>query len=265
MGSPHHPPKPSPGASAACVPSTTALRHTLIGTHNPPPSQLLDYERSYEFWAETWRATFAEVDAKAVPHSDPFLRQREISTVFDGDSVAGMMMYDWRDLRLRAHREMSFFQDYPDAALARLLAEGHGQVMLMGQLAVHPAWRRSRVGPLMADTLVGLCVRRFLASKASVMVAVTRNDRGTQRLGYRFGAKPLAVGHVAHGIGADAIAFYRDCVHDSDEPAIAELVERLWNGNGAACELSPAPAALMVSPSNDESGVVRTERPHGSQ
>ncbi len=228
-----------------------SLHHTLLKAREPTPDMERDYDKAYAFWLSMWRETFAAVDPSIQVHSDVFVRHREISAVFSHDEVVGLIMYDFRNLRVRAHRDMSHFQHFPSDVIDALHARGHEEVMLMGQLTVHPKWRKKMVGPFMSDLLVGLSVKRFLESNASVMIAFTRNDRGTQDLGYRFGAVPLRVGHEAYGIASDVIAFYRDRVRDCPLPGLPAVIDRLWFGTSVPARFSNLPKALESAPEND--------------
>jgi hypothetical protein len=154
------------------------------------------------------------------------------------------MMYDFRDLRMKAHRDLTYFQHYPSDVLEHLLAQGQEEVMMTGQLTVHPDWRKNKIGPFMSDVLMGLSVKRFVNSPASVKLAFTRNDRGIQNLCYRFGAIPLRKGHEAYGIPCDVVAFHRNDVRDSDQPALARAIDRLWTGTSVARLFSDLPPAL---------------------
>ncbi len=221
-----------------------SLRHVLLKARGPGPDREREYEKIYEFWLKMWRSTFSEVDPNFALHSDHFLTQREVSAVFSDDQVVGLLLYDFRDLRVKAHRDLSYFQHYPTDTLDTLYQQGFQRVMQIGQLTVHPDWRKNRVGPFMSDTLTGLGVRRFLASDAEVMLAFTRNDRGTQHLGYRFGAVPLRENQQAHGISSDVIAFYRDRVCNSSLPEIADAVERLWSQTSVSKTFSNLPPSF---------------------
>jgi hypothetical protein len=228
-----------------------SLRHVLLKAREPAPGSERDYERAYAFWLSMWRDTFANVNPNLTLHSDVFLRHREVSVVLSDDQAVGLMMYDFRDLRVRAHRDLSAFAHYPEEVIAALRADGHERVMLMGQLTVHPNWRKQRVGPFMSDALVGLSIKRFLESDSTVMIAFTRNDRGTQKLGYRFGAVPLRENHAAHGIPSDVIAFRRDRVKECPLPGMQEIIERLWLRTCVTPHFSNLPKALKVPAANE--------------
>lgn len=228
------------------------LRHVLLKARGPSQGAEEDYEKAYDFWLEMWRSTFAEVNADITLRSDTFLTQREVSAIFLHDQVIALMMYDFRDLRLKAHRDLSYFHQYPPEVLNLLASKGYDQVMTLGQMTVHPDWRRSKVGPFMSELLASISIKRFLGSTAPVMLAITRNDRGTQGLGYRFGAVPLAEGHEAYGIPSDAIVIYRDKATGSDMPGMNEIADRLWHGTRVARLFSEMPPGLAKERAENE-------------
>jgi hypothetical protein len=233
--------------------SLDSLRHVLLKAREPALGHEHAYEKAYAFWLEMWRDTFAAVQPTLTLHSDVFLRHREMSVIFLEEDPIGLIMYDFRDLSVRAHRDLSYFQHYPLEVVEELRTRGHCQLMLMGQLTVHPRWRRQSVGPFVSDALVGLSIKRFLASEASTMITFTRNDRSTQRLGYSFGAAALRQGHEAHGIASDVLAFHRDTVCECPTPGMAEVIARLWLDTQVAQRFSNLPASLHHAA---ESGVM---------
>lgn len=206
------------------------LRYVLLKTRSPERGGESDYEAAYRFWFEMWRTTYAELDSSITLWSDTFLGMNEASVVFHSDEPVGLIMYDWRDVRLRSHRDTKFFQNFPETTLDALGARIDGPVMCLGQLTVRQDFRKNRIGGLVSELLVSFSTRRFLASDSPVMLALTRNDRGINELAFRHGAIALEQGLQNHGIGADVVAFYRDRACDSPLPGISPLVERLWSG-----------------------------------
>jgi hypothetical protein len=236
------------------------LRYVLLKTRGPERGSESEYEIAYRFWFEMWRSTYAELDSGITLWSDTFLGMSEASVVFLGDQAVGLIMYDWRDLRLRAHRDTKFFQNFPAATLDALGARIDGPAMCLGQLTVHPDFRKNRIGGLMSELLVSLSTRRFLASDSPVMLALTRNDRGVNELAFRHGAVALEQGLENHGIGADVVAFYRDRACDSPLPGIASLVDCLWRAIEPSRTPPNFPAKINARGVADGIGVPRQKQ-----
>lgn len=233
-----------------------SLRHVLLKARGPGQGTEEDYDKAYSFWLEMWRSTFSEVHADINLQSDLFVTQREVSAIFLRDQVIALQMFDFRDLRLKAHRDLSYFQQFPSEVLTLLLDQGYQQIMRLGQMTVHPDWRRNKVGPFMSELLGGIAINRFLGSTASVMIAITRNDRGTQDLGYSYGAVPLRQGHEAYGIPSDVIAIYRDKARATSMPGMVPVVERLWRETTVARLFSDLPPALSKDAAENDLVVV---------
>jgi hypothetical protein len=60
------------------------------------------------------------------------------------------------------------------------------------------------------------------------MTGTGRNNRGVNTICYRHGATPLEKDLILHGVQVDLLAFYRESVHLSPDPAISSLVQELW-------------------------------------
>ncbi|MFT3926260.1 MAG: hypothetical protein QM778_27185 [Myxococcales bacterium] len=233
-----------------------SLRHVLLKARGPGRGTEEDYDKAYSFWLEMWRSTFSEVQADINLQSDMFLTQREVSAIFMGDQVVALQMFDFRDLRLKAHRDLSYFRHFPSEVLKLLLDQGYEQVMSLGQMTVHPDWRRNKVGPFMSEVLAGIAINRFLSTSAAVMVAITRNDRSTQELGYRFGAVPLRRGHEAYGIPSDVIVIQRDKAKGTEMAGMATIIDRLWRESRVARLFSDLPPALNRNTADNDLDVV---------
>ena len=102
----------------------------LLKARTPGVGTEGDYEKAYEFWLEMWRRTFSEVDPDIQLNSDLFVTQREVSAVFLHDQVIALMGYDFRDIGLKAHRDLSYFRNYPTEVLDELQREVGGQLMM---------------------------------------------------------------------------------------------------------------------------------------
>ncbi len=196
------------------------------------PSFEYYYEAAYEFWQEiTLEGLHSEgLDERAAAlNSDDFIHQDEIHCLFNGNEPVGLFAFRWMDLRFEATREQSYFKSYyPESVIAKLVEQRHFFLMTMGQLMVHPQWRRSKIGPCISEILVGFAVTRLLASPASALIAFSRNNRKTQDLCVNYGGSPLVESHRAYGLDSTIMIIYPDRVTDNPMPGISEATARLW-------------------------------------
>lgn len=199
----------------------------FLGRDHTPDSKAL-YEATFAFWKSVLiRALIEHAKETGAHYSDEFLNH-EIVCIFHENTPIGLFMFDWFDLDLAAHREHSYFKNYPAFIIDQLRQLFHSRVMSMGNLTIAPEWRKSQIGFGISEILLGLATKRFLASPASALITYTRNDRKTHELVYRHGGIPLLKGHVAHGHDSDVIAVYRTAVTPTPVAGIPALVDLLW-------------------------------------
>lgn len=200
----------------------------LLDARFPDPEHHALYNRLYAFWHEIWHSTFRELQGKGIDDSDDFLRQDEICALVNAGDIMGSVSMHWFNLNLKSHMAHSYFNTYPEKVLAELGRLNLNTVMAMGQLAVAPQWRKGAVGPLVSEILFGAACRRFLESGAGAVITYTRNNRGTNNLCYRHGARCLAAKQKAHNVEVDFVTILREEARDTDLPEIPLQLERLW-------------------------------------
>lgn len=192
------------------------------------------FDSAYELWRDVWQSTFLEAEGSAELYSDEFTRQDEIGVLTQGARCISVTGLRWLDLSRPMSRDDSYFKPWPADCLTAL---GNGVIGISSNAAVHPDWRGTRVAaPLemprepgrLAHVSVGLTIQRFFESPAECSVAVTRNDRGMDRVCFALGASSLSQIEL-HGVAADVMRFPRSCVRQQ-EPALAHLWTRRQHG-----------------------------------
>jgi hypothetical protein len=191
-------------------------------------------EDAYRVWRDVWRDTFEELEGTAQIHSDEFTRQDEIGVLTLGGRCISVTGLRWLDLSLARSRDDSYFKPWPAESLAAL---GTGVVGITGNAVVHPDWRGTLVEPSrstpgnparLAFIAIALTIQRFFASPAECSVALTRNDRGMDRVAVALGATSLS--HIRlHGLETNVVRFPRNCVRQT-EPVVDELWGRRRQG-----------------------------------
>lgn len=183
---------------------------------------------AYELWRDVWQSTFLEADGVADLYSDEFTRQDEIGILTLGTQCVAVTGLRWLDLAQAMAREDSYFRHWPRSVVAAL---GDGTIGISSNAVVHPEWRGVRVGApqgrseesvKLTYVAVGLTIQRFYESHADGSVAVTRNDRGMNRVCFSLGAQSLGTIEL-HGVEADLVHFPRSCIRKA-HPAL----EQLW-------------------------------------
>jgi hypothetical protein len=198
-------------------------------------------EEAYEVWRDVWQDTFDELDGTRCIYSDEFTRQDEIAVISLAGRCIAVAGLRWLDMSLPRSREDSYFKPWPAASVEAL---GNGVVGVTGNAVVHPHWRGTLVRPpltpshpggphpeepaRLAYVSIALTIQRFFASPADCSVALTRNDRGMDRVASALGAASLSQIRM-HGVGTNVVRFARNCVRQWD-PAVADLWRRRHQG-----------------------------------
>jgi hypothetical protein len=185
-------------------------------------------ERAYDVWREGWRNTLFELDGCTELHSDEFGRQDEIAVFAIAEHCVAVTGIRWLDLSLSRSREDSYFKHWPAEAVQKI--EGR-LACVASNTVVHPSWRGTLIDPpehapgepmRLAFATVALSVRRFLASSAECLIALTRNDRSIDRMAVALGATRLAQIRM-HGIETDVI-----CIDRANATPHGAVVSELW-------------------------------------
>lgn len=181
---------------------------------------------AYELWRDEWQATLRELEGVTRIHSDEFVRQDEVSVLSSAGQCVSVTALRWLDLSRATAREDSYFQSWPEEAVAEL---GTSIVVISSNTLVHPEWRGTLVEPFpphqatpLSFVTVALAIRRFLDSKARAVIGVTRNDRSMNRVAAGVGARKI--GQIKlHGIDSDLI-----CIERADASPSGPVMDALW-------------------------------------
>lgn len=190
------------------------------------------YNVSYEFWKSGLQRAYKDEGNQQEAEkltSDDFLRHEELAVLFHRRQPVGLLMFDLINLVNKARLDHSHMKLYPQPLLQQLIDQGHQQAMTVCSLLVSPDWRQSQIGPGVSDILTGFLIRRFLQTSASVILAISRNNRKTNSLIKQYGAVTLSSNLICHNVAADVLAVYRENAHCIDHVEINTVTEILWN------------------------------------
>lgn len=190
------------------------------------------HENAYRFWHSIIQSALREegnTEVAAQLGSDMFYENDEMVLLCEKENPVGLFMFRWINRRFQSERELSAFtKRFPEDLFQMLAEKNYDHVMLMAHLAVHPEWRKSKRGAGIADILVDFSLRQFLNSNADVFITTTRNNRGTNTLGFRHGAVRYEYTGKVFNVDSDIIIFYRDRVIPIELQELREIADNLW-------------------------------------
>jgi hypothetical protein len=196
------------------------LDDSLIELHN----------KMYAFWHQQWLATFKQLEGTSELNADDFLRQNEKMFLVFQNRIVSFLAFGFFDLRLKSHREHSYFKAYPPKILDQLIGMGLPKVMTMGQFCVSPEWRKSRSGAqFLCHVQAYMAFRRFRHSDADTLITYTRNDRKVNDLAYMYGSKCLLPKWHEHNVEVDIVYTLKEDLKEHDDPLTRETCHRLWD------------------------------------
>jgi hypothetical protein len=160
---------------------------------NMPCKQV--YESYINFWKEFWQKEMVSAggDASFVNADDVFRQYAVILLLHNKQIVASMMCTNY-DLHAPGTKYAKYFSLFNEVALKRVSSEGSGIVNTMEYLAVHPDWRKSRLGFPLGPLVVDIGFELGLAMGASVHVGVARVETKVNSLLENFGG--ISLGRV---------------------------------------------------------------------
>jgi len=188
------------------------------------------FDRAYALWRDIWTATFRELKGVTRINSDEFMRQSEIGALVRGESCVSLTGMRWMDLSRPMAVDDSYFSIWPEKPLQRLAG---AQICIGSQTVVAPEWRGSLLLPpasvpvepmSLTQATISMSLRRFVESKSSLFVGVTRNDRGIDRVAQALNGDRIATIPV-HGLDSDIVLWTQGDVTDLG-PLIGELWDR---------------------------------------
>jgi hypothetical protein len=188
------------------------------------------YNKVYDFWHEQWLATFKQLEGAEQLSSDDFFRQNEKMVLTFRGRIVSFLAFSFFDLRLKSHREHSYFHAYPPHVLDQLIEMGLPRVMTMGQFCVSPEWRKKNSGgQFLCHVQAYMAFRRFKHSEADTLITYTRNDRKVNDLAYMYGSKCLLAKWREHNVEVDIVYTLKEDLKEHVDPLTRETCQRLWN------------------------------------
>lgn len=216
---------------------TSLSCYVLPGHVRSCKAQYLDrYNFVYDFWRvfmgyEMRNENLSDIDEKL--SSDAFMLFEDIYALFYESpyekSIVGIFCFDTKDVRSKAILDQSYFKSYPQEVVEGYILKVN-KIMTIGHLLVHPNWRRSKIGIGLSDILVWFMHKRFVESSADLMIYWTRNNRGTNALGKKFGGQAIMENLEYGGLDADIIVIKpEEVVLDCGDEVVNEFSQHLWD------------------------------------
>lgn len=196
------------------------------------------YDLSFKAWHETWESTYQrDFNSEKELNSDNFTRQDEVLSLFYDDKCFAVCIFTHLDMNDEIARKDSYFNSWPPEAIKALCCRGPN-IITCTQYTICKNFRAG--GPKTAlgrlpwrMFMTGLIAKYFLVSGKDAMSAITRVNKGIDKVSYRNGGTSLVSG-LLYEVGTektlvDLVAFYQEEVTLANHlNPYAVLFEELW-------------------------------------
>lgn len=203
----------------------------FILNHQEASQNIEMYNRTYRLWQSVWNKTFDELNEDKRVDGDQFYLLDEFCTIAFQDQPIAMIALKWLDLSLQPSLDNSYFRTFPETTTEVLRKLNFKKLMSMGNLVVHPEWRRQSLssGVSLSEIVIGLALERFKYSSSESVICYTRNNRGINKIIYRYGGLPLWEKLIRHNVEVDVAIIPKKDVCKNPTLQVENLVQNLWN------------------------------------
>ncbi|MBC7540861.1 MAG: hypothetical protein H7281_18715 [Bacteriovorax sp.] len=202
------------------------------------------YDLSFKAWHETWQKTYQmDFNSPKSLNSDTFTRQDDVLSLFYKGECFAVCIFTHLNMTDEYAHHDSYFNCWPEDAIKALCARGPN-IITCTQYTVCENFRGegpTSLGKNPWRTLITAMIGKyFLKSGKDAMSAITRVNKGIDKVSYKNGGIQLVEG-LEFEAGSDKtlvdlVVFFPDEVLEIyDTNPYSEYFEELWeNRNGRA-------------------------------
>jgi hypothetical protein len=206
------------------------LRFIVLPSSSPKNEFVEYYNNAYHSWLSVWSSTYKELGLNKTIFSDEFTRHSDINCIFYNKLCVATVHSRIVNIDLPSTLNDSYFRLWTDEDLNALRNHGN-QVMVISNMTVNSAWRKSSCKISIKDLIIYLCCKRFEASNSFLLATFTRNSKNIHKLMERFGAQTIRNDIKNHN-DEDLVSLFtlpKNLVTEGTDPTIIELGRKLWD------------------------------------
>ena len=193
------------------------------------------YAKTYAFWKGVYTDLYQKSGRPESLCTDSYYRQDHVFSLVHQQDVIGCILCSYHNTQVPTPFDLNYFADLSDEMMGAVRKALAGKLMLMESLTVHPDWRRSSKGLPVADLLLGLAMRAFLASHCDVLVGTPRVDVKMHTKCSMFGGRCL--GDIQKsGFSCQSFLFLSTEDHKHPSPDVQGFIDRLWDSRTKTTE-----------------------------
>jgi hypothetical protein len=186
------------------------------------------YCEMYRFWQAFWIDEMQRAHGdRGYVLSDDLLRQSSVFVLMHEHTIISQIFTTSYDLQSPAESSSKFFSIFPEDTLSYLKAVGDGVYNTAEFLAVHPEWRKARLGVSLGSLMINLVIRKTFHDQVEASIGVARTDNGASRTCLKYQGQSF--GRVLKAdIECEIIRMPAQNVDAFPEPNLVALSAELW-------------------------------------
>jgi len=191
---------------------------STLATHQMKNLNLL-----YDFFIRSWNSTFKELGSSHINLQSEFSRFKVKVGIFENGKPIAFHGYHFFDLESKADRDHEYFKQFSEPVTDLLRAEGIRKAVSMEYMFVEKGYRKISGQPI-GEVLGGFSTQYFRKSHQDAVLAVTRNDRGVDKMCLKYGARTLVENASLHGVEVNFMYFKPEEIKDNPADEVQSLI-----------------------------------------
>lgn len=209
--------------------NTHKFKLFMLPLRSPEAAWRERYSQAYALWERVWLGVHQRFQVPGHFFMDAFFRHDEAASIFDGDTCVALLLFRTFDFSLVNFRRDSYFKEFTDLDLQRLLSAGP-RTFAATNLTVAPEYRAFHPDVRFKQVVMNIMVHRFLQSPADTIINVARRDRDLNKEALGLGGIMLRenVDFFSGREKVDLVYYTRDSVHLTEQPTLLRFANILW-------------------------------------
>lgn len=185
------------------------------------------YNLVFKYWETTWKEIFTNAGSPDSLNVENFLRQDIIICLHNDSEIAGIITSSLFNISADAIYDHPYLRAFPISLIASLRSKGEGLILTGEYLSVKPEFRRNKAGIAISDALIGLLMKVFERTNASISLATTVRPAKVHKIGEKFGWSELG-NFTKYGLDCVLLQNSASQLRVHDDPNVNQSVEEFW-------------------------------------
>jgi len=200
----------------------------LPGKFNPFEKTPELYNKAYHSWKNTWGKIFSDAGSPDSLNVENFLRQNVVVTLHHRNEVIGLVTATFFNLTSDVSVQHPYLKPFPSKMTTLLTESKSGMYMTGEYLAVHPDYRKSKLGVSLSEVLIGLIQKIFTLSQAQILFGTAVRPKKVHESCFGYGYQECG---AFEKYGLDCVLLFNTQanVREHENPEIRDLINFFWN------------------------------------